>query len=281
MPNYSVEGADGQMYGPVDENGLVAWAREGRLAPNTRVRLDDTGGVMIAAEVPVLAVVFGRVQQPVQPQYPPAPAASYLHAQQPQYGGRPYGGGLPAFPHQVGYATPPQPYGTYGGGAGGSPGAHQLSGFPVVGVVLLHFFTCGIFSAFYWTLMHGKLPRNRVDDPSAARAFWFYWIPGFNLYWMFFCPLRLVTRIDEQRTMRGLAPSGVRGLMLTSLILLFIPYLGWMIDVVLVPVTFGLLQGKINELVYVGGYGGIAATPAAMGVAAQYPAQQSMAPVYR
>jgi hypothetical protein len=288
MPNYSVEGADGQMYGPVDENGLVAWAREGRLAANTRIRIDETGGIMMAAEVPALAVVFGRVQQP---QYPPAPAA-YAQPMQPQYAasavptgaahipqsayGQPAAPvGTAAYPHQVQYATP------YAQGAYGPSGAHRFRQFPVAVVVLLHIFTFGIFSYFYWSLMHSKLPKNRSNDPSGAKAFWFYWIPFFNLYWWFFCPLRLIDRIDEQRAMRGLGPAGIRGLVIAAVIInlvgIFVPLVG-LLTIVLWPIAWGVLQSKINELVYVGGLG---ALPAPGG---QYPGQlpmQAAAAAYR
>jgi hypothetical protein len=224
------------------------------------VRLDATGGIMMAAEVPVLAVVFGRVQPPPQTpqqQYPPAPAA-YAHQPMPQYGtaaaaaaayGQPVAAPAAAaagYPHQVSYATP-QAY----GGAYGASSAHQLTSFPGAVVVVLHIFTLGIFSWFYWSLMHGKLPRNRPNDPSGAKAFWFYWIPFFNLYWMCFCPLRLVDRIDEQRALRGLPPSGVKGLVITGLVLMFLPYISLIGFFIIWPIAYGTLQGKINELVMV------------------------------
>jgi hypothetical protein len=290
MPNYSVEGADGQMYGPVDENGLVAWAREGRLAAHTRVRLDATGGIMMAAEVPVLAMVFGRVQpqqqQPTPQQYPPAPAAYAQPMHQPQYGaaavaayGQPVGGASAATgysPHQVNYATPQ----AYGGAYGAPSSAHQLTSFPGAVVVVLHIFTLGIFSWFYWSLMHGKLPRNRPSDPSGAKAFWFYWIPFFNLYWAFFCPLRLVDRIDEQRALRGLPPSGVKGLVITGLVLMFLPYISLIGFFIIWPIAYGTLQGKINELVMVTHSAGMMGGGGGVGVGgAPYLQQQQPQPV--
>ena len=51
--------------------------------------------------------------------------------------------------------------------------------------------TLGIFPWIWFGLMHGKLPKNRPDDPSALRAILFQLIPFFNFYWMFFVNLRM------------------------------------------------------------------------------------------
>lgn len=37
MPSYTIQGADGQQYGPVDTETLFAWAREGRIIPASQV----------------------------------------------------------------------------------------------------------------------------------------------------------------------------------------------------------------------------------------------------
>lgn len=62
---------------------------------------------------------------------------------------------------------------------------HQLTQFSVLAVLLLHFLTCGVFSFIWLNLMHGRLPKVRKDDPSAAMAIGFCFIPFYNLYWIF------------------------------------------------------------------------------------------------
>src|SRR5206468_3345214 len=69
--------------------------------------------------------------------------------------------------------------------------------FPAGVLVLLHFLTGGIFTFFWVTGLHGKLPRLNSDDLSARRAIWFCFIPFFNLYWFFVVYIRLCLRINE------------------------------------------------------------------------------------
>jgi hypothetical protein len=256
MGNYSAEGDDGQLYGPIDEEGLIGWAREGRVAATTRIRDEGSGVIVPAAQVPALVSIFG-------PAIAAAPAPIYQPAQQPAYAGpqvtaphgypqpqgyAPQGYSQPGYiqqgsPQMVGYATP--------SGLGGAPSlAHQLTEFSGAAVVILHIITLGIFSFFYWPLMHGKFPKNRPDDPSAGKALGFMFIPLFNIYWFFFASLRLIDRIDEQRTARGLAPMG-KGLILTTLILSCIPYFNFLVMFIMWPIVAGTTQGNINELVRV------------------------------
>jgi hypothetical protein len=96
--------------------------------------------------------------------------------------------------------------------------------------------------------MHGKLPQNRRDDPSAGKAIGFCFIPFFNLYWFFFTYLRLYDRIDEQRSLHGLPPAGVKPLAVIALIFGIIPYIGILSQIFLFPIFFGILQSKVNDL---------------------------------
>ena len=129
-------------------------------------------------------------------------------------------------------------------------GRHRFTEFPVVAVVLLHFFTCGLFSFFWLNLMHGKLPKVRPDDPSAGRAIGFCFIPFFNLYWIFFSYRRLCVRIDEQRELYGLPPSNLKGLATTACIFQIIPYLNIFIGyTIMTPLFLGKMQSSVNELV--------------------------------
>ena len=61
-------------------------------------------------------------------------------------------------------------------------GKHQLTEFSAGLMVFLSFLTVGIFPWIYFALMHGKLPRNREDDPGGGKAVGFLFIPFFNLY---------------------------------------------------------------------------------------------------
>jgi len=71
-----------------------------------------------------------------------------------------------------------------------------LRPFPVFPLLLLHYQTLGIFSFFWITGMHGKLPPMKADDPSAAKAIGLCFIPFFNLYWIFKVFPRLAERVN-------------------------------------------------------------------------------------
>ena len=211
--SYSVIGGDGKAYGPVDEVGMSQWVREGRINSATSIRCEPEGQIVQAASLPFLAPSFS------------APAMTVM-----QYS--PYGQIIPA----------------------GSPQAsmHAFAQFPGALVVILGLLTLNIFFTIWFNLMHGKMPKIRHDDPSAGKAIGFMFIPFFNFYWVFFTFGRLVTRIDEQRTLRGLPPTGLKGLAITICVLIFVPYLGALVNwLILIPIFGGLMQGKINELVKV------------------------------
>ena len=132
-----------------------------------------------------------------------------------------------------------------------TPGnVHGLTIFPVAVVILLHFFTCGIFSLIWLNLMHGKLPKVRSDDPSAGRAVGFCFIPFYNLYWIFFSYRRLCLRLDEQRELYGLPPSNLRGMATTACVFQVIPYVNLLLGYTIVtPIFIGQMQSSVNQLV--------------------------------
>ncbi len=133
--------------------------------------------------------------------------------------------------------------------SGVAPAGHQLSNLHPAVVVILHFVTCGIFNFIWFSLMHGKLPKVRQDDPGAGKAIGFMCIPFFNLYWIFFSNLRLCERLEEQRQLHGLPPSGMRGLALARCILRVIPYVNVLGILIMDPIYFAIMQSKVNELV--------------------------------
>jgi hypothetical protein len=126
---------------------------------------------------------------------------------------------------------------------------HELEAFPVWATLLLHYLTLGLFSLVHISSLHGRLPQAERDDPSAAKAVGFSFIPYFNLYWVFFNPLRLADRINLQLRLRGL-PAGVpRGLVLTCSVVSMIPYLGWLLGVfVLWPIAVAYFRSAANTL---------------------------------
>ncbi len=126
---------------------------------------------------------------------------------------------------------------------------HQLADFPVAALVILHFLTCGIFTFIWLNLQHGKLPKVRTDDPSAARAVGFCLIPLFNLYWIFVTYRRLCLRVDEQRESYGLPPSNLKGWFTTGCIFHLVPFVNILNWLILWPIVTGMMQSSINELV--------------------------------
>jgi len=215
MPAYSVFGADGTVYGPVDDAGLVQWAREGRIVATTNLRLEPGGQIVQASALPLLAGVL-------------SPAAGYAAP--------PVSPAMPAYAQVI---PRDSPYAIL----------HTLTEFSVGAVILLHFVTFGIFPFIWFGLMQDKMPRLRHDDPSAGKHIGFMFIPFFNLYWMFFAYLRLCDRIAEQRQLRGMDPASLKGLAIGACVVMLIPYVNFLVGIVLWPIFIGMLQSRVNELV--------------------------------
>jgi hypothetical protein len=228
---------DGAQRGPFPKQDLI---RNG-MRPDSLAWREGLANWQRVDTLPELADLFQVAAAPAPTGFSPQQPVGYSAPPQSQQ-----------FASQQGqWSSPPvMSYHTPGHLAGGASMQHQLTEFSVAAVVLLHIFTLGIFSFFYWNLMHGKLPKNRPNDPSAGKAIGFCFIPFFNIYWIFFTYLRLVDRIDEQRQMRGLAPNG-KGLIITGLISIFIPYIGFFLGLVIWPIAWGSLQASVNEIVRV------------------------------
>ena len=232
MPSYSVIAADGQAYGPADEATLALWAREGRLLADTMLQCHETGAHSparaVAALQPYLGLSPQMVNNLIQTAAPPAPQ---VH---PQAGA--------ALPYAQPYGYAPQAYAVPG---------HALEAFNTPVTVLLHFVTFGIFSWIHFGLLHDRLPRVRHDDPSGAKAICFYFIPFFNIYWLFFENIRICDRINEQRRIAGLPETAPKGLAIAYGVLCCIPYLNLLIGhPILGAIYFGTLRANVNELVH-------------------------------
>jgi hypothetical protein len=129
------------------------------------------------------------------------------------------------------------------------PVRHELPWAPAWLVVALHYLTLGVFSVVWFALMHGRMPRIRGDDPSAARAVGFLLIPVFNVYWLFFVHLRLCERLNDLRVQRGLMPNVPEPLAIFMCVLAVVPPLGALSWLIVAPVFYGIAQAKVNELI--------------------------------
>lgn len=125
---------------------------------------------------------------------------------------------------------------------------HRLEAFPASLAVILHLMTFGLFSLIHFGLQHDKLPQAKQDDPSAAKAIGFNFIPYFNFYWMVFQPIRLTDRLNLQDRIRDRPDGTSRGLMITLAILGMIPYINFLIGIPLYSIGVYKLQRQINRL---------------------------------
>jgi hypothetical protein len=125
---------------------------------------------------------------------------------------------------------------------------HSVEAFPVWLAILLHFLTFGLFSLVHFSNLHDRLPKAEQDDPSAAKAIGFSFIPYFNLYWIVFNVLRLADRINLQLRLRGLPDRIPRGLALAAGVLTVVPYVNVLFGIVLWPIVIAYFQRAANAL---------------------------------
>lgn len=125
---------------------------------------------------------------------------------------------------------------------------HRLEAFPVWAMLLLHFVTLGIFPLAYFSTLHGRLPKAERDDPTAARGFWFTFIPYFGIYWVIFNTARLVDRINLQFRLRGLPDRVPRAFLIATAVMSVVPYVYFLIGPLLWPFAIFFLQRAVNDL---------------------------------
>jgi hypothetical protein len=144
-------------------------------------------------------------------------------------------------------------FASVGAGEKAALARHSLEHFPVWAVALLHLISFGLSSLILFGIQHSRMPRAAYNDPSAGQAIGFQFIPFFNLYWIFFSPMRLADRVELQYRLRGEQPDGVpKALFLSAAILNVIPYLGILSLPTLWLLASCFMQARINRLVEMG-----------------------------
>jgi hypothetical protein len=81
---------------------------------------------------------------------------------------------------------------------------HGFTHNSILLLLVLHYYTLGVYSFFWFCFAHRYMPRIRRDDPSVIDAIGRHGPPFYNIYWAFFHHLRLCDRINEQRAFHGL-----------------------------------------------------------------------------
>jgi hypothetical protein len=130
---------------------------------------------------------------------------------------------------------------------------HVLDRFPVWAVGILHLLSLGLFSLIWFGIQQGKMPKLTNNDPSTGQHIGYQFIPFYNLYWIFFSPMRLCDRISFQYRLRGRQESGPRSIVMASAIASVVPYFGFLSVLFLWPIAACLTQHKINKLLELDG----------------------------
>ena len=126
---------------------------------------------------------------------------------------------------------------------------HDLKELPVGVALFAHFATFGLFSLVHLGAQHDRMPQVERDDPSAAKAIGFSFLPYFNLYWVIFNTMRLTDRINLQYRLRGLPDAVPRNFLLAASIIGAIPYVNVLLGVfVFWPLSVLYIQRAVNRL---------------------------------
>lgn len=238
MATYSVVAQDGQMYGPANEGAVARWIQEGRVRRDTVLHCHETNTRCFAWTVSALQPALGLSGPEVA--HLMQDVRGLQQAQQ-QPLASPVTGGNANF---IAYRQPQ---------TGMDVGRVAVTTFPVVGAVLLSIFI-HLFALIYYGIVHGNLPKRRADDPSAAKAIGFSFIPLFNIYWICFFWIRLCTRINDESIRVGLAPAAPRSLVIAicwSFLGLFIPLLNILVILalmVMLIIALAQIQTSLNRL---------------------------------
>ncbi len=88
-----------------------------------------------------------------------------------------------------------------------APEFSVLKPFPIIVLMMLHFPTAGLFTFFWITSMHGRLPKLEPHHPSGWKAILMGMVPFVNLYWFFFCYPWLAERLNHLQQRYGIHNS--------------------------------------------------------------------------
>lgn len=167
---YTIFGADGNEYGPVEKEVLIEWAQQGRVIERTMLLEHATSRKFLACDLPELAAVFNAPPQIDLPVPPPTGVSPY--AAYPAY---------PAYNPYNPYAISYRKKVTAGllGIFLGCFGVHRFYlGYTGIGMLQLllstvfAFFTCGLtfFPAVLWGLIEGILCfTGSIPDAEGRR----------------------------------------------------------------------------------------------------------------
>jgi hypothetical protein len=115
-------------------------------------------------------------------------------------------------------------------------------------VVVLSAVTIGIFGTVYLQLKQSRFPVVKPDDPSAAKAIGFLFIPLFNFYWYFVVWRRLADRINFQYRLRGHPAPINRGQMTVAQVLVLLVGIAFLPVAIWVLVFAAKIQSASNDL---------------------------------
>jgi hypothetical protein len=171
-----------------------------------------------------------------QPQYGPPQG---LVPPPPQGFQQPYPGQQP-FAAQQGYGPPPTHW--------ERPFA-PLRTRPVGTTILLYIVTFGIYGLVWNYKVHNELPRRPGTDDTPGMAIGMFFVPFFNLYWMFRIYLRLSDRLNLLAAETSApVPPVKRGLALAFCICVLIPYVGILPAIICQIIWWVQAQETMNRL---------------------------------
>ena len=128
---------------------------------------------------------------------------------------------------------------------------HTLHWFPAALVLVLGLLTSNLFTVIWLLFLHDKFPRRRPNDPSAFRAIVFLFIPFFNVLWLPFALIRLVTRLNEQRRQEDLPELQLTWLVIVLTVCALIPVLAFVCLPQQLAVGVFVAGGLLNWLIFV------------------------------
>ncbi len=118
--------------------------------------------------------------------------------------------------------------------------------FPIAALIALHYATFGIFTFFWITSLHGRLPALRPNHPSGGRAVLLAMLPFVNLYWAYLCYPLLAERLNELMPRHNLKGAIPMSLVLATVSMIVIPMVIWIVGFIVI--TFMLYYNETVNL---------------------------------